>query len=141
MHIKNNIVKIFQDSVINVFSEVLKKHDLQLRIIDERTFKLFLGKFCVKIYLDEGHLPIVYITISLEANKPEIGILNFVEYQNPTFEYIDFRIMKPEEIPQKVMLLAKLFQKYCGPFLRGDFSIWPKVVTFVDEKIKRTEKK
>lgn len=144
--IKKDYYKTFHDSVRVSFGKLATDYGLQLEPVDEGSFKLPLKGFEIKIYLGFGHLADVNILIAptddqrKRRNMPGIGLLNFVEYQDPNFSFMDLRLRKPEELPQKLEVLSRLLREYCNSFLRGDFSIWPKIVAFVEAKISRREK-
>ena len=144
--IKKDYYKTFHDSVRVSFGKIATDYGLQLEPVDEGSFKLPLKGFEIKIDLGFGHLADVNVLIAptndqqQQRNLPGIGLLNFVEYQNPNFSFIDLRLREPEELPQKLEVLSRLLRKSCDSFLRGDFSIWPKMVAFVEDKIRCREK-
>lgn len=141
---KSEYLNIFNKNVLLIFSTIEEKYGLKLVKTSEYVFKLPLGKFDVNICLTWGHLPALNIVVSSTDNElmeNGIGILNFVEYQESDFHYIDFRFREPNEIPEKLHILSNLLQKYCDQFLNGDFSIWLKVNAFVEDKISHRKEK
>jgi len=143
---KSYYLSQFHDSVQSAFQQIENDYGLELTEVNDSTFKLSLGEFDVNICMTWGHLPNINIIISPTAESKltdslGIGILNFVEYLEPNFHYIDFRISEPSEIPEKLNTLSFLLRKYCDQFLKRDFSIWPKVSFFVESKILAKSKK
>lgn len=135
----------FRDASIAFFGPLAEKHGLKLVASNLTEYSIPMKELTVRVRLIPSHVPDA--VVSVFSNDPKwlensplrswgVNILNFVQIQDPQFDFADSRLSNSAEISVKMALLAELVSKYCEPLFHGDLSLWHRVANATEEKVR-----
>jgi hypothetical protein len=144
--ISDEIVAKFRDAAFEFFAPLAEKHGLRFVVTDLTEYSIPMKDLTVRIRLIPSHIPDP--VVSVYANDPKwiresplgswgVNLLKFVQYQDANYNFADSKLSSRAELRMKMTLLADLLNKYCETLLRGDSSLWQKVLSCAEEEVFR----